>query len=321
MKKYTWLLTLILSTTLLGACATFPDKKIAMVMPALEVKPPVESQVSLVRSIAESEVKPGRCVKLNEKWKMDYKWKDAIEACTACLKARDLNKVEEIAEELSRRELANPWGPYYLAIVARLQDHLERANWMVEMSLKRAPQSGLVHYLRGQILWDQKLYDPAVIAFEKSVQFDDSIVSAHMILGEVYYRDQDFKGAIPHFAKVLDKDSKNKIAWQGTAQSQLELKNYNEAFAAFDRLNDLDAHDGYYLGQMAEIQENAMHKPEEALDLYVKLSKRMKSGMIEKNSDDQIEMKIKRLQAQVNKARVVANVKPEAASVEKRKEK
>jgi predicted Zn-dependent protease len=117
----------------------------------------------------ESAQKPEDCFKSVDKWKKTKKLESGAEACSTCIKSKQFERAEEVAQELSKRELSYPWGPYFLAVLARTKGQTERALWLTELAQKRGESIGLIHYLRGQILWDQKQYDAAVVAIEKSV--------------------------------------------------------------------------------------------------------------------------------------------------------
>src|SRR5262249_34317268 len=132
-----------------------------------------------------------------------WNWLDAVNAANSCFKTHELSTVEDLANELAIRDTSTPWGPYFLSRVALDRGQLDRALWMAELSLKRAPNFGVTHYLKGQILWSRKDYKEATASFEKSVQLDEGIGPAHLILGQIYLRDQDFDRAAPQFASAL----------------------------------------------------------------------------------------------------------------------
>ncbi len=302
---------LLISMLALTACATTQpvtqDSKPRELNLAAVPKEEIKKFNDPIRSIAESQIKNPNCSKLFTKVKGKWNWRDAVEASTACLKTRETLRVEDLAQDLAQKEPLSPWGPYFLAVTSKDRGELDRAMWFVELALHRAPESGVVHYLRGQILWNKKDFGPAVSAFEKASQFDDSILPAHLLLGQIFFRDQDFTKASLHFYSVLKVEPRNKTALYGYAESQIEEKNPQAAVDAYARLNDTDPTDGQYLARLAEIQESILHNNAEALGLYKQLKQNIKSGRVVKNIDADVDSKIKQLEGAVQRA--VANSK------------
>jgi tetratricopeptide (TPR) repeat protein len=237
-----------------------------------------------------------------------------VNAANVCFKAHDLNSVEFLASELGTHDTSTPWGPYFFARVALERDQLDRALWMVELSLRRAPDFGVTHYLKGQILWARKDFKEATSEFEKSVVFDDGIGTAHLILGQVYLRDQDYADAAPQFLSALKTLPDNIIALNGQAESQIHLNSPSAALEAYVRLSELDSADGQYLTKIGALYEGALNNPERALNAYQKLHDLIKSGKVKKNIDLDNDSKIKELQAALNKARSVASDDQKSAS-------
>jgi tetratricopeptide (TPR) repeat protein len=266
-----------------------------------------KSNVS-VKGVLESELKGASCSVGVSKLKIKWNWKDAVAVADSCLKNHDFNNVEFVSKELSLRNTFTPWGPYFYGQVALERGELDRALWMSELSLKRAPEYAVLHYLNGQIHWARKDYSQAVASFEKSVAYDDSLGSAHLILGQVYIQDQDFKKASAHFALAL-KASPNSIqALVGQAESEYKLNHYLVSVAAFSRLAQLDKTDGRYLSMLGRIYEGPLNDQEKALESYLLLQDRIKTGKVTKNADPENDSKVKELLASVQKQRHIASV-------------
>ena len=268
-----------------------------------------------MKSIVEGDVKPGQCYKMLTKIKTQWSWKDAVDSANACMRAKDFQHVEEIGNELAVREPAAPWGPYYLGLAARESGNLERALWMAELALKRAPEIGVLHYLKAQILWTKKDYKASVDDFEMAVRFDDENLPAHLFLGQVYFRDQDFSRASKHFYSVLKIEPRHPIALSGLAESQLHENNPQGALEAYTRLAEAYPHDGQYLSRMGEIYENVMNDVAGALGVYRQLQAGVHSGMISKNVDSQNDSKIKELELAMRKSRAVASTEDKGRGV------
>ncbi|MDZ4677547.1 MAG: tetratricopeptide repeat protein [Oligoflexia bacterium] len=259
-----------------------------------------------IQSITMAEVKSDLCTKNAGKIKAQWNWKQAIEVADSCMKTRQFAMAEEIGNELSTREPAGPWGPYFLASVARERGELERALWMSELAMKRAHEVGILHYLRAQVLWDKKEYGAAVASFEKSTELDSSIVPAHLFLGQIYYRDQDYTAASKHFYAVLKIIPRHPIALSGLAESQLRENNVQGALDAYSRLADSYSNDGLYLARIGEIYETVLHDIPKALSAYRKLHGLIQSGRITKNSEISLDAKIKELELSTQEKRTLA---------------
>ena len=294
-------LSLFLSFLFLG-CASAPKSSTDVV--AMEKSKVYRQSVG---SVTQSSLKPGLCAKHTENVRVKWDWRDAVMAANSCLKANDLIRVDEIGNELSTRNPAAPWGPYFLASVAREKGQLERAIWMSELAIRRATDIGVLHYLKGQILWNKKEYGPAVASFEKSTQLDDSILPAHLFLGQVYYRDQDYDKASKHYYSVLKVEPRNPVALAGIAESQLHDNNSQGALNAYHRLAEAYPSNGQYLLRIAEIYEYVLSDWPQALSTYRVLNENIKRGLVLKGSEYSLTAKIKELEAATSNERTVAS--------------
>jgi tetratricopeptide (TPR) repeat protein len=259
-----------------------------------------------VESIAISDVKTDLCSKSASQVKAQWNWKLAVQVSDSCMKTRQFSVVEELANELSTRESAGPWGPYFLASVARERGEFERALWMSELAMKRAPEIGILHYLRAQVLWDKKEYGAAVAGFEKSTELDSTIIAAHVFLGQIYFRDQEYDNASRHFYAVLKTEPRHPIALSGLAESQLRENNAQGALDAYSRLVSSYPSDGLYLARMGEIYETVLNNIPKALSTYRKLRELIQSGRITKNGNIKLDEKIKELELSTQAKRTVA---------------
>lgn len=209
-------LTFLLSTV---ACST--ASKPAAIVENAELAKPYKKSIEYVYL---DNVKSGQCSKGYGQIKSTWNWKQAVDAAGFCVKTGDWSKVKEIADELSAREPHAPWGPFYLGLIAKENKQLDRALWMSELAIKRMPEYGLNHYLKGQILWEMKEFGAAVSSMEKALQFEPALMPAHLFLGQIYFKDQDFNKAKEHFSAVLRQQPKNAIALAGLSESQTRIQ-------------------------------------------------------------------------------------------------
>lgn len=298
---------LLILTFLASACSTVEQandygNKPREIMAATVTQKFTEpvTAVSLVK------IKQTNCAEASQKVSTQWSWKAAVEAASVCYKAKELAKVNALAEELSSRESTGPWGPYWMALLAYDSGQKERAEWMIELAYSRGSESTVINYLRGQIQWMNKRYHDAVKSFEAAVLKDDSLVSAHVLLGQVYYQDQDVDQAMAHFNGALKYESKNLQALYGLAECQVQKNLLPDAVSTLYTLADRDPADARYYQRIAEIEQNLMQDFDGAMKAYKKLQKNMKAGLVQKNLDPQLEMKIKQLENQAA-SREVAN--------------
>src|SRR5690606_12764514 len=99
------------------------------------------------------------------------------------------SQLEEVANHLSRKDHMAPWGPYYLSLAAEARKDYDRALWMVELALKKSPEQGILSYQKGRIIWALEDYTQALELFETALDHDPKILDAHMMLGQIFYRD------------------------------------------------------------------------------------------------------------------------------------
>lgn len=294
----------------IAACATIPsEKKIDNQALDERLKQKAKSMNMTVHGVLETDftTKGTQCTPAVSKVKANWTWSDAVNVANICFKARDFSAVEGLANELAVRDTSTPWGPYFFAQVALERGQLDRALWMAELGVKRAPEFGVTHYLKGQVLWARQEYKSATSEFEKAISYDDGIGSAHLILGQVYLRDQDYSRAGVQFSTALKYLPDNVTALNGQAESQLRLNNPTQALDAYLRLTDVDENNGLYLTHIGELYEGALNNPERAMHAYQKLHDLVKAGKVTKNIDPDNDSKIKELKTMIEKSRAVAS--------------
>lgn len=297
---------LLISTLILSASCAAPVKQAdsALAEKGKSFKKSVEAVgIQSVRS------EPCQRYSSPDKISGTWNWKSAVDLTNSCVRAKDFDKVEKLAHELSKREPSAPWGPYFLALVALERKQLERALWMNELSMRRAPEIGMIHYQRGQILWENENYASAVQSFDQAVQKDKTLTGAHLFLGQIFFRDQEYDRASKHFYEVLKADGQNSVALQGLAESQLRDNNPQGALDAYNRLASRYPNEGQYVQRMAEIYEGVLQKPSEALRSYRQLKSMMASGKVARNFNPDIDSKIKSLENSLEKRTPASDLK------------
>lgn len=260
-----------------------------------------------IQSLPLAEQPTKSCYEANRMVEKEWHWKKAVLAANVCFKTRNLEKTEDLAKKLATREPSAPWGPFYLAQVAKARHQFERALWLSELSIRRAPEIGLLHYLKGQVLFDQSNFDESVRSFRKSVDLDSSLTEAHLLLGQIFFRDQDYDQAVDHFLSAGKKETTAQAALTGLAETYVQQKNYRASLETYGRLARVYSYDGQYLKRMAEIYLTHLDNAVEALSCYRNLADLQARGKITINKDSDLRAKIATLSGQGDRS--IASVK------------
>lgn len=79
-------------------------------------------------------------------------------------------------------------------------------------------------------------YDLAIASLESAIVLDTGFAAAHQQLGDIYRRQQDYRKAISHYARVIQLDSAlTALTWFGLGESLLLVGRYQEALPPLQR--------------------------------------------------------------------------------------
>jgi tetratricopeptide (TPR) repeat protein len=166
------------------------------------------------------------------------KWRDLLEAGFSCIQDKNWSALNGIAEKLSHNHLKAPWGPYYRSIVSEHRGDLARAMWMIDLADKKAPNNSLIMYQKARVLWLTKNESESYSLMKKVIEKDPKNYDALLFLGNVHYRDRDFKTALTYFEKVMQynyKDAEYRAAMGESlyfsGKHQESIKHYKAASA------------------------------------------------------------------------------------------
>jgi len=244
-------------------------------------------------------------------------WKELVSMANGCVKAERWSHVDDLAEVLSTREPRAPWGAYYWALVAEARHDHSRAVWMIDLALKKAPEAGVLHFEKGRLLWKDGSFTPAMESLLKAVQLDGSLSEAHVFLGQIYFRDQDYAKATQHFYTVLKSRPTDPIALSGLAESRLQAGDTNGALEAIKRAVSAYPDRIEFALREAYIFETIVGDKVQALEAYrgaknVISSKRIK-GAVAAN----VEKKISELEKLTRQPSAVAETTPKKPEVKR----
>lgn len=264
---------------LLSACASGPSSKRDDV--------PVPTYTEKVGGINVEDLKPAAGCPGDSKWE-GQDWRKVVGYANACVKAKDWLKVEKIGNWLAVNAHLTPWGAYYMSLAAQSRKDYPRANWMLELALKKAPSVGIFHYQMGRLQWEMGEEKAALESLKKASDLDASLTDAHYVMGQMALNKEDYSAAETLLRKALANDSKH---WPATmAMASLKMKK-GDWTAAENMLEDavhLNPRSAKARLALAQVQELHLKKMQEALNTY----KELKSMAQEKKLDDRVQLNL-----------------------------
>jgi tetratricopeptide (TPR) repeat protein len=157
-----------------------------------------------------------------------------IDKLNACVTRSQWGAVEKLADQLAVRYPDEPWGVYYLSISSHKQAKLDRAIWLIELAIKKSPKEGVLYYQRGLIYLGLGDRPMAAESMREAVKHVPELTDAHLYLAEHYYKQNDFKKALPHFDKIVALEPENLVGLTGLAEIYFQQKKWNEAQVALE---------------------------------------------------------------------------------------
>lgn len=229
-------------------------------------------------------------------------WKNLVGLANSCVKAGQWPMVEAIGNRLAQIEQANPWGMYYLSLAAQQRKDYDRALWMIDLALKKSPQFGLFAYQKGRILWDMNNFSSAVSMFHQAIDADPNLIDAHLILGQVYFRDRELAKAGRHFEAVLLVEPNNVSAVAGLAELRLERNDIQPAIELLTRAINLAPDRLDIRLRLAFVYESKEKDLDQALNTYRRIKSLFQNGQLKGTLPFSLDEKIKALEVAIVKA-------------------
>ncbi len=298
---------LLLSAVLLflTACAGGPKVKTAEVVP-------VPTYNEKVGAIGVNDFKSVNCP-ADSKWE-GPDWRKVVGAANACVKTKDWRKVEMIGNYLAISAHLTPWGPYFMSLAAQNRKNYPRAQWMIELALKKAPNEGLFHYQLGRLHWEQGQDQAALKELKAASDLNGALTEAHYIMGTMALQKESYSEADKYFRKALAADGKHWPSMMGMATVKMKSSDWTEAVAFLEdgiRQNPRSAKTRLAL---AQLQETQLKNLPEALSAYKELRSQSMAKKLDEpvslNLDEKI-VNIEKNLAQVSKGKEVVR-KPTA---------
>lgn len=224
---------------LLG-CSSASHKPSEMTSASASTVPPLPAHAYL--SLGSSSVSSNaKCPASDKSWR-----KENLETLSryanACALSEKYDRLAQIGNYLAQRHHLLPWGAYYLSLSAEGEKQYARALWMAELAINKSPRTAMLYYQRGRIYWYLGEHSKAVESYNIAIRENPKFLDAHLFLGELYFRDQNFKLAEKHFKIVLAIDANNTSALAGLAEIYENVsKDYAQALSSYRRLKLLMA--------------------------------------------------------------------------------
>lgn len=228
-------------------------------------------------------------------------WQRLMGYADACVVAKNYAQTEKLANLMATHDPLSPWGPYFLGLVAEAQNDFPRALWMIELALKKAPQSGLIQYQQGRLLFALDDIAGSVRAFRQAVQLDPELTEANLALGHILFREQYWSEALPYLEKGLEKDRKNVLALIAAAECHLQKSDFKIAAEYLDRAQDLDPRRSSVRLRLAEVQEEKLKEYGKALSSYKDLRSMALRKRLDQTVSVDLDSRIKHLEQLVAK--------------------
>lgn len=234
------------------------------------------------------------------------KWKDLVKEANSCVAGSKWKSVEDLGSEMAQRDINSPWGPYFLALHAESESQYERSLWLLELSIKRASQVGLFQYQKGRVLWRREEFKEATDSLMKAIQLDTNLIDAHLFLGQIFFRDQDYSRAARHFQAVLRVRPKDPTALMGLAECQIQTGDARGALEYLERGDRHYSSEPTFKLRQAYVHETMMNDVPTAIEIYKSVAQGYQAGKYTRSLEFSLSEKIRDLEISIHGNRSMA---------------
>lgn len=302
---------IVVSTLLtLAACASNPKKaETAAANPA-----PAPTYEEKVKVVALEDLSHKTRCPHDSAYKKEN-WKTVAMLANACVKAKDWHRVEQLGEHLSVTAHLTPWGAYYLSLAATARKDYPRAQWMLELALKKAPTEGLFHYQLGRIFWEMDNTGDALKELKMAADTNNNLTDAHWIMGQMALKRGDYSEAEKELKIALDQKADHYQALLALASVKAKTSRWDECESTLNRAIRANPRSLKARMALAELQELELKRLTSALETYKEIRRLGATRKLDDrpgmNIDDKIKM-IEQSLAQAKEEKKVSSRKPSA---------
>ena len=178
------------------------------------------------------------------------------------------------------------------SVTALVFDKLKTAK------LKPTKEHAPLYNNLGMIWIERKDLARALVNFEKAVELDPALLSAHLNIGSIALRYRDFKRARTHYESVLKSEPSHVEALEAVGHAQAGKLEAKEAVATFEKVLKLQPKNARVVMALAVVQERQLSKLEVAVSLYERWMK-LKGGSARLGKDHVVVKKVAELKEQI----------------------
>lgn len=233
-------------------------------------------------------------------------WKELVTGSGSCASAALWSETHQLAQKLSEKNIETPWGAYFHSLASEGEGFDQKALWMIELALKKAPELGLAHYQKGRLLWKMGESKESIKSFVIAREKDSRLTESKLFLGQIYFRDQEYEAAAKHFTDYLRSKPSNAVALMGVAESKFQLNDAKGALEYFQKTAELYPRRVEALVRIGQIFESKMQDQKSALSYYRQASDLKKSGRAEGTIALNLDDKIQFIERSLNPSRKIA---------------
>jgi tetratricopeptide (TPR) repeat protein len=304
-------LLIVVAGAMCAGCAATPTRNDAKVAKKIN---PVYTQGARASSVDAARKQP--CPK-NDKGYRSARWRDSVAMANSCVEQKNFAMVDRVGRHLSQTEGESPWGPYYMSLAAESRGELDKAMWLAHLAIKKAPDTGLLHFQLGRLLWLSEEHSEAVKVFATAVAKDDALGPAHEFLGVLFLKEGSGTLAEQHLLKALKASPQNRVATLALGEIYVERKDFPKAVFYLERAVDLKPSELAPRVLLAEVLENELKQNDEALVNYRKIKRLHAEGRVRGSLPKDLDARIQRLEAVTSAAAVQREVSMAPAEREK----
>lgn len=229
-------------------------------------------------------------------------WKQLMKEANNCVQSGNWAVVEVIGNQLAQVEHLSPWGAYYMSLAAESRKELPRAMWMIELALKKAPQSALLTYQQGRLQWLGNEQTSAQKTLKRATDLDPRLVDAQLLLGQMAMISGDYTEAGKRFQAALAVEPRHLPALLGWAEVRIRAKDSKEANEALAQA--VFNHPSSYRARLrqAQVLEQMEKNFPEALNAYKRLKALERDRKLDALVDQDLDGKIRELESAVKQS-------------------
>jgi tetratricopeptide (TPR) repeat protein len=186
----------------------------------------------------------------------------------ACAQNKKADRLEMVANQMAKQFVNEPWGPFYLSVAAEQKAEFTRALWMIELAIKKSPKNGLLYFQRGRVRWALQEFASGIEDYNTALKFDDSIVDAHLFLGQMAIESHDYNAAQKHYVAALKIEQDNHLIAIALGDTAKLMGQNQAAIEYYELASQLSPSNIDIQLRLADLYENFKKDGPRALDLY-----------------------------------------------------